>query len=119
MLWLKVSPSINLLGSHGVNFLGCELFMTLGFSIMDNTGATVLAVASVLAFTFLVSVASLPLTNLYIDPPVAPVIQPLPLILHVDVKAELQKLLGTGIIKRGLPGFPNLAMTKKKIGGMY
>lgn len=111
---------------HGANLLGFDLFCTLGFSITDNTGTTILTVSTLWQQcwpSLFVGLGCLATFNHQplIDPAVSLVIQPLrrlPLALRNDVTVELQKLLD--IIERvdASPWISNLVVTKKKTGGL-
>ncbi|KAI3364020.1 hypothetical protein L3Q82_010785, partial [Scortum barcoo] len=113
---------------HGANLLGFDLFCALGFSITDNTGTAILTVTTPWQqrwpslFTGLGCLTAFNHQPL-IDSTVSPVIQPLrrlPLSLHDDVTAELQKLLDAGIIERvdASPWISNLVVAKKKSDGL-
>ncbi|KAI3360245.1 hypothetical protein L3Q82_014555 [Scortum barcoo] len=90
------------------NLLGFDLFCTLGFSITDNTGTSILMVTTPWQHRWPSLFAGLGCLSTFnhqplIDPAVSPVIQPLrclPLCLHDDVMAKLQKLLDAHIIEQ-------------------
>lgn len=92
---------------HGANLLRFDLFCALGFSISDNSGATILMVTTPWQhgwpplFTGLGCLTAFNHQPL-LDPEVAPVLQPLgrlPLALCGDITAELLKLLDASIIE--------------------
>lgn len=91
---------------HGNNILGLDLFISLGFSLLDNKGAQILTVSCPwqhewpTLFEGLGCLAAFTHQPL-LDPTVKPVIQPLrriPLALREEVTAELVKLQAEGII---------------------
>ncbi|KAG7505880.1 hypothetical protein JOB18_041623 [Solea senegalensis] len=127
--YLKViSIQTSEVSRHGANLFGFDLFFALGFSIVDNAGATVLTVTTPWQQHWPSLFAGLGCLTVFnhqplINPRVSPVIQPqcwLPLALRDDVTAELQKLLEAGIIERidTSPWISNLVVAKKKSGGL-
>ena len=113
---------------HGTNLLGFDLFCALGFSIMDNVGATILTVATPWQqrwpslFTGLGCLSAFnhqPLINQEVPPVIQP-LRRLPLALRDYVTSELQKLFDAGIIEQvdASPWVSNLVVARKKSGGL-
>ncbi|KAJ8365040.1 hypothetical protein SKAU_G00138710 [Synaphobranchus kaupii] len=113
---------------RGASLLGLDLFIGLGFSMRDNSGAAILHVSPTVRHEWpalfdglgcLTTFTHRPLVN----PAVAPVIQPLrhlPLSCRDGVAAELTSLLEKGIIEpiNAAPWISNLVVAKKKTGGL-
>uniref|UniRef100_A0AAY4BIC4 ribonuclease H n=1 Tax=Denticeps clupeoides TaxID=299321 RepID=A0AAY4BIC4_9TELE len=106
--------------------MGLDLFSSLGFSLMDVDGATILTVGSPWQqrwpslFTGLGCLTAFNHQPL-LKPDLRPVIQPLcrlPLALRDEVTAELNNLLELGIIERidASPWVSNLVLARKKSG---
>ena len=113
---------------RGTNLLGLDLFIELGFSLMDNSGQSIMQVSPTMhqewpalfdGLGCLTAFTHRPL----VDPNVKPVIQPLrrlPLALREGVTAELTSLLEEGIIEpiNAAPWISNLTIAHKKSGGL-
>ena len=111
---------------QGANLLGLDLFLDLGFSLMDNSGQSIMQVlpttlqqcpALFEGIGCLTSFTHRP----RVDPKVAPVIQPLrrlPLALRDGVEAELSSMLEEGIIEPidASPWVSNLVVARRRTG---
>lgn len=114
---------------QGANLLGLDLFLDLGFSLMDNSGQAIMQVLPMtlqnkcpMLFEGLGCVTAFT-HRPRVDPNVAPVIQPLrrvPLALRDGVSAEMSSLLEEGIIEPidASPWVSNLVIARKKTGGL-
>lgn len=113
---------------HGENIMGLDLFLSLGFTLHDNSGTQILQVTSPWqqrrpelfdGLGCLTAFTHKPL----LDHSVPPVVQPLrriPLALREGVTQELTRLQGEGIIEPidASPWVSNLVIAKKKSGGL-
>lgn len=113
---------------HGANILGLDLFISLFFSLHDNSGVTILQVASPCHTQFptlfsglgcLCAFAHKPLLN----PDVPLIIQPLqrvPLTMRDQVSTELQGMLTADLSETidASTWVSNLVIVKKRSGGI-
>ena len=113
---------------RGTNLLGLDLFIALGFSLMDNSGTAIMQVFPTMHQQWpalfdglgrLTAFTHRPL----VDPAVTPVMQPLrrlPLTFREGATAELSSLLEEGIIEpiNAAPWISNLVVAQKKSGGL-
>ncbi len=113
---------------HGANILGLDLFLSLDFSMHDNSGATILQVDSPWQTQFPALFGGLGCLSVFshkplLNPNVPPVIQPLrrvPLAMRDKVTTELQGMLAADLIEPidASPWVSNLVIVQKRSGGM-
>ena len=113
---------------RGTNLLGLDLFIELGFSLMDNSGRAIMQVSPTMHQQWPVLFDGLGCLTAFthrplVNPDVTPVIQPLrrlPLAFREGVTDELTSLLEEGIIEpiNAAPWISNLVVAQKKSGGL-
>ncbi len=113
---------------HGANILDLDLFLSLDFSLHDNSGATILQVDFPLQTQFPTLFSGLGCLSAFyhkplLNPDVLPVIQPLqwvPLAMRDNVTTELQGMLAADLIEPidASPWFSNLVIVQNRSGGI-